>query len=130
MDCLFCKIIEGEIPSYTVYEDELVKVFLDIHPTTNGDLLMIPKQHTENLDTIDETTLHEMMNRVKKLYPSILQKLGASGLTISQNNGYGQEIKHFHIHMTPRYENDELMQSSNQEILKDVKDVWEDLKNL
>ncbi len=130
MDCLFCKIVEGEIPSYTVYEDEIVKVFLDINPMTNGDLLMIPKKHTEHLESIDEETLHYMMSLIKKMYLPLTNKLGATGLTISQNNGYGQEIKHFHIHMTPRYVDDGFTQGSNKEILKDVKDVWEDLKNL
>ena len=54
MDCLFCKIINGDIPSKTIYEDDLVKVFLDINPSTNGDMLVVPKTHYENIYDIDE----------------------------------------------------------------------------
>lgn len=106
-DCLFCKIVKGEIPSYTVYEDEKVKVFLDINPNNDGHLLVIPKEHKANLYEMDDETLLYMLNVIRtKLATLLKDKLAIDGLTISQNNDYGQEVKHFHIHLIPRYKND------------------------
>lgn len=106
-DCLFCKIVKGEIPSYTVYEDEKVKVFLDINPNNDGHLLVIPKEHKTNLYEMDDETLLYMLNVIRtKLATLLKDKSAIDGLTISQNNDYGQEVKHFHIHVIPRYKND------------------------
>lgn len=106
-DCLFCKIVKGEIPSYTVYEDEKIKVFLDINPNNDGHLLVIPKEHKANLYEMDDETLLYMLNVIRtKLATLLKDKLAIDGLTISQNNDYGQEVKHFHIHVIPRYKND------------------------
>ena len=106
-DCLFCKIVKGEIPSYTVYEDEKVKVFLDINPNNDGHLLVIPKEHKANLYEMDDKTLLYMLNIIRnKLFTLLKDKLAIDVLTISQNNDYGQEVKHFHIHVIPRYKND------------------------
>lgn len=106
-DCLFCKIVKGEIPSYTVYEDEKVKVFLDINPNNDGHLLVIPNEHKTNLYEMDDETLLYMLNVIRtKLATLLKDKLAIDGLTISQNNDYGQEVKHFHIHVIPRYKND------------------------
>lgn len=106
-DCLFCKIVKGEIPSYTVYEDEKVKVFLDINPNNDGHLLVIPKEHKTNLYEMDDETLLYMLNVIRtKLATLLKDKLAIDGLTISQNNDYGQEVKHFNIHVIPRYKND------------------------
>lgn len=124
-ECIFCKIIKEEIPSKTIYEDETVKVFLDINPNTNGDLLIIPKKHTENLFTIDNNTLNYILEIIKdKIYPILIKKLNATGLTISQNNGTGQEVKHFHIHITPRYEEDHLQFTSDKSILKNIDEIY------
>lgn len=129
MDCLFCKIINGDIPSKTVYEDELVKVFLDINPSTNGDMLVVPKNHYENIyDINDELVLH-IHKVVKELYDMLKDKLSCEGLTIVQNNGHGQEIKHYHVHVTPRYSNDLITTNKNTDILVDIDDVFEQLKD-
>lgn len=105
-DCLFCKIIKGEIPSYTIYEDEIVKVFLDISPITDGHCMVIPKKHTENITTIDYETLTHIEKVSKKIYEILKEKLEIDGLTRIQNNGYGQDIKHYHLHLVPRYKGD------------------------
>jgi len=106
-DCLFCKIVKGEIPSYTVYEDEKVKVFLDINPNNDGHLLVIPKKHKANIYEMDDETLLYILNVIRTKFATLLKdKLAIDGLTISQNNDYGQEVKHFHIHVIPRYKND------------------------
>lgn len=129
MDCVFCKIINGDIPSLTIYEDEIVKVFLDISPSTNGDCLVVPKKHYENfLDISDEVILH--IHKVsKKVYEILKESLDIEGLTLVQNNFYGQEVKHYHLHLTPRYENDKLEHKFNKDVLVDIKDVFEQIKS-
>ena len=94
MDCIFCKIINGEIPSYTIYENEYVKAFLDISPTSNGHTLIIPKQHFENLFDIDIETLKNIELASKEVSKILKQKLNCQGITRQQNNEYGQEVKH------------------------------------
>ena len=128
MDCLFCKIINGEIPSETIYEDDIVKVFLDINPTTNGDSLIVPKKHFKDFLEIDNATLEYMNNVIKKLYPLYQERLHCEGLTICHNTDYGQEIKHFHIHFIPRYSSDEVKHISNKDILLDLKEISNLLK--
>ena len=127
MDCLFCKIINGEIPSEVVYEDDIVKVFLDINPTTNGDALIVPKKHFENFLDVDDETQKHMDETIKKLYPMYKEKLHCEGLTICHNMDYGQEIKHYHIHFIPRYHDDEVKHLSNKELLVDLKEVQKKL---
>ena len=82
-DCLFCKIINNEIPSSTIYEDDLIKVFLDINPTTNGHMLIIPKKHHVNVMDIDENVVSHALKVIReKLYPMLKKNLGCDGLTI------------------------------------------------
>ena len=129
MDCLFCKIIKGDIPSKTIYEDKLVKVFLDINPTTNGDMLIVPKKHYENMFDLDEKLFPHIIKVIKELNSLLKEKLDIDGLTIVQNNGEGQEIKHYHVHVTPRYKNDKVVQSSNKDLLVSIDDVYDQIKN-
>ncbi len=114
-DCLFCKIIRGEVPSYTLYEDEDVKVFLDIFPVSKGHSLVIPKKHYEQILDVPK----EEMIFLKNL-PMISKKLkevtGASGLNIFQSNGKdaGQVIGHVHFHLIPRFQDDGVMKLPEQ----------------
>ncbi len=128
MDCLFCKIIEGSIPSERIYEDDKVQVFLDIRPTTNGDSLVVPKEHYKDFLSVPDDLLIHMYNVIKKIYPIYQEKLHCDGLTICHNTDYGQEIKHFHIHFIPRYTNDEVKYLSNKDILLDIKDIQNKLQ--
>ena len=105
MDCVFCKIIEGVIPSYKIYEDDVVIAFLDINPDSNGHTLIIPKKHFKDLDEIDNETLIHIMEVSKKLKKKLEDKLNIDGLTLIQNNGDIQEVKHFHLHLKPFYNN-------------------------
>ena len=105
MDCLFCKIVNGEINSYKIYEDDIVFVFLDINPNSAGDTLITTKKHYLDLDDIDINTLTHIMKVAKMLKLKIEEKLNCDGLTLIQNNGQMQEIKHFHLHLTPFYKN-------------------------
>lgn len=122
-DCIFCKIIKGEMSSYTIYEDDFVKVFLDINPSTNGDLLIIPKEHVVTINDVSEELMVHILKIEKELWKLLKEKLNCEGLTISQNNDYGQEVKHFHIHLTPRYENDMLGYSYNKDVLKELSEI-------
>lgn len=119
MDCLFCKIVSGEIPSYKIYEDELVYAFLDINPDSNGHTLLIPKKHYLDMDDIPLDTLTHIFKVAKELKVMLEEKLNADGLTFIQNNGDVQEVKHFHLHLKPYYKNN---------TISDVKDIYELLK--
>lgn len=124
MDCIFCKIMNNEIPSYTIYEDDLVKVFLDINPSTNGDTLIVPKKHIVTVFDLDDDLVKHIHKITKDLYTLYKEKLHVDGLTLVQNNDHGQEIKHYHLHLTPRYINDNLLHSFNKELLIDLEKTF------
>ncbi len=125
-DCLFCKIVKGEIPSYTIYEDDLVKVFLDVNPVSNGHCLIIPKKHYENFIDVEDEFLNHAHEVAKKVYEILKDKLNIDGLTVVQNNFYGQAIKHFHIHLIPRYEDDKI-EMIRQENKKEVENIYKEI---
>jgi len=128
-DCIFCKIIKGEIPSRTIYEDDLIKIIMNINPATNGHLLVLPKEHMVNInDTTNEVITHSMNIIREKIYPLLKERLNCKGLTISQNNELGQEIKHYHIHLTPRYDNDLLDFNYNKDMISDLDEIFNKLK--
>ena len=127
MDCLFCKIIEGSIPSKPIYEDELVKVFLDINPNTNGHCLIIPKKHIVTVKEVDSILTTHILEVEKKIYDLLKEKLNIKGLTIVQNNELGQDVKHYHVHLIPRYEDDNWKMNFNQESLKDTDEVYQEI---
>lgn len=107
---IFCKIVNGEIPSYKLYEDDLVLCFLDINPEANGHCLIIPKKHYTDIMDIDLDTLKHIFSVSKNIKKLLEDKLSIDGLTYIQNNGDVQEVKHFHLHLKPFYnkENDKL----------------------
>lgn len=104
-NCIFCKIINGEIPSYTIFEDDLIKIFLDINPSSNGHCLVIPKKHFLDINDIDSEYLNHIFTVVKKMLPILKSKLNYDGISLCQNNGFVQEVKHFHLHLIPKYKN-------------------------
>ena len=114
--CIFCKIIAGEIPSRTIYEDEEFKVILDISPASKGHALLVSKEHYADLFHIDEEVAARAMKLAKKVGTHMKEVLGCDGLNLLQNNSEaaGQTIFHFHMHLIPRYANAE----KNNEILK------------
>lgn len=103
MDCIFCKIVNGEIPSYKIYEDDIIVSFLDINPISVGHALVIPKEHTLDFNSIPSETLNHLMDKSKDIAKMIVDKLDADGFTLIQNNGCVQEVKHFHLHIIPKY---------------------------
>ena len=104
-NCIFCAIAAGEIPSFKVYEDELVLAYLDINPFSKGHTLVIPKAHSEGLLDTDDRTLQDVIVRVKKVAAHLKAKLGCDGFNVVQNNGEaaGQSVFHLHFHIVPRY---------------------------
>ena len=120
-DCIFCKIIRGELPSKTLYEDETTKVIMSIDPITNGHLLVIPKKHQLNILDIDEAFITNSFKLIKEtLYPMLKEQLHCEGLTLLENNFLGQEIKHFHIHLIPRYKDDDVQIISSKKLSKNL----------
>ncbi|MBQ6539175.1 MAG: HIT domain-containing protein [Bacilli bacterium] len=125
-DCIFCKIINGDIPSNTVYEDETIKVITDINPVTNGHLLVLPKEHYVNIFDLDDAVLLKIIYYVRETYPVLKEKLGCIGLTLAQNNGHGQDVKHFHLHLIPRYQNDNVDLTRYEKII-DPEEIYNKL---
>jgi len=109
-DCIFCKIVEGAIPSYTIYEDEDFKVILDAFPSGLGHTLIIPKAHTDNVFTIEPSKLGTIHQLAGKVAAAIKESCQADGVNILQNNGIaaGQTVFHYHIHIIPRFDDDGL----------------------
>ncbi len=118
MDCIFCKIIKGDIPSYTLYENDYVKCFLDVNPLSNGHTLIVPKKHFKDAFDIDEKYMIEINNAAKIILNLINKNLNPNGFRLIQNNGVLQEVKHYHLHIIPNYA---------KKTKKDVKKVFEDL---
>ena len=105
-DCIFCKIIAGEIPSYTVYEDDVVKAFLDISQGTPGHTLVVPKKHVKDLFAYDEDLAAAVFSRLPKIARAVKKSNPAiKGMNIINNNGEVayQSVFHSHIHLVPRY---------------------------
>lgn len=105
-NCIFCKIMEGEIPSSTIYEDEDFKVILDINPAAKGHAIILPKEHYENIYELPEELAGKAMVLAKKLVAHMTEKLECDGFNLIQNNGEiaGQTVFHFHLHLIPRYQ--------------------------
>lgn len=107
-NCIFCKIANGEIPSATLYEDEDFRVILDLGPASKGHALILPKEHYKDLYEIDDEVAAKALVLAKKMITKMTKVLGCKGYNIVQNNGElaGQTVFHFHMHLIPRYEND------------------------
>lgn len=107
-NCIFCKIVAGEIPSMRVYEDDDCIATLDIGPANPGHTLIIPKEHYQDLTEMNEALAGKLLMVAKEIGMRQKERLGAAGFNIVQNNGRaaGQTVPHFHIHVIPRYEGD------------------------
>ena len=104
-DCIFCKIAAGEIPSATVYEDSICRVILDVNPANKGHALIIPKEHFDNIYSMDAETAAKIFTIATEVAKAQKAELNPDGLNILQNNGEaaGQTVFHFHMHLVPRY---------------------------
>ena len=113
-DCIFCKIIAGEIPSSKVYEDDQVVAFLDISQVTPGHTLVVPKQHFRNLLEMDADSTSQLFARVPDIARKVMKATGAKGMNILNNNEEiaGQTVFHTHVHLAPRYDETDGLQIS------------------
>lgn len=113
-DCIFCKIIAGEIPSSKVYEDDRVVAFLDISQVTPGHTLVVPKQHFRNLLEMDAGSASQLFARVPDIARKVMKATGAKGMNILNNNEEiaGQTVFHTHVHLAPRYDETDGLQIS------------------
>lgn len=102
-DCLFCKIIRKEIPSYTLYEDDDVLVLLDAYPDTDGHTLVIPKKHYEDIYEIPDDLLEKVLKIGKIEAKKLIKNLDKDSLTFLINYGNDQAIKHLHLHLLPNF---------------------------
>jgi len=132
-DCIFCKIANGQIPSKTIYEDDSYRVILDLGPATKGHALILPKDHYANLYELPEANAVDVIKIAKKMATKMTKALGCDGFNIVQNNGEvaGQTVFHFHMHLIPRYENDNQTigwkpgEASDDELLATAKSIVE-----
>lgn len=110
-NCIFCLIANGQIPSNTVYEDGDFRVILDISPAAKGHMLILPKEHYANIFELPEETAKKVLPLAKKLAAAVKEAMNADGVNIVQNNGTaaGQTVPHFHLHIIPRKEGDNVM---------------------
>ncbi|MBN2109925.1 MAG: HIT family protein [Methanosarcinaceae archaeon] len=108
MDCLFCKIVSGEIPSYKVYEDDFVYAFLDIYPCSEGHTIVLPKKHIPSFTDMEESDASKLFGSVNRVAKTVEMILDVPGLNIGINNGEiaGQSVPHVHVHIIPRREDD------------------------
>ena len=104
MDCVFCKIVRGDIPSFKVYEDADTLVFMDIAKDVDGHMVAIPKKHVKNILDCDEETLAHLMTTVKKVSNHCIDDCGYDGVNLlnASDESAGQSVPHFHIHIIPR----------------------------
>ena len=109
-NCIFCKIINGEVPSFTVYEDDDFKAILDLSPATKGHTLVIPKEHSITLLDLSKDRAEKLLEVTKKIVNGLKSVLNFSNYNIIQNNGKlaGQTVEHFHLHIIPRYSVEEI----------------------
>ena len=105
-NCIFCKIADGVIPSYKIYEDDDVLAFLDVNPVTYGHTLVISKEHYETALSAPKEIFHKAMDVAPRIGQVQIKQLGAKGVNILTNcyEAAGQTVRHFHVHVIPRYE--------------------------
>ena len=130
MDCLFCKIINGEIPCFKLYENGFVTCFLDISQATKGHTLIVPKKHFDNIISLDNDLAGHLFSVTSKLTKAISKALGVNDFNILNNCGEvaGQSVHHFHIHIIPRKVNDNIKIELSSNKLTDEEFI--NLKNL
>ena len=121
-DCIFCKIVNGEIPSKRVFEDDHVIAIMDANPKVDGHTLIIPKKHVTDFTELSEEDVLHIYGVAKVLGPKIMNKLSATALTCGINYGESQVVKHVHLHLLPDYTIKTKSNRSNDEIYEIIKE--------
>jgi histidine triad (HIT) family protein len=130
-DCIFCRIINKEIPAHFIYEDEHVAAFLDVNPLVEGHTLVVPRKHFADIFDIDKEVLERIISVAKKISQKMKEVLGTSGVNLMNASGMSaeQSVSHFHLHIVPRKDGDNIDFSSwwqtkvkklNEEKLKEL----------
>lgn len=122
MDCIFCKIMNKEIPSYDLYEDDICKVIMDANPNSNGHVLIIPKKHIIDYQEMDNETLSHLHDVAKIIGPKIEKALNPDGLMLHVNYGVPQKVKHYHLHIIPTYH-------TTDKKIKKIEEVYNQIMN-
>ena len=109
-ECIFCRIVAGEVPSFTLFEDDATFAFMDVNPANEGHALVVPKEHASNVYTVSDEAIARTAVTAKKVAAAVARVLEPDGLNLVQCNGPGaaQSVMHFHIHVLPRIRNDRL----------------------
>ena len=131
-DCIFCKIVKGDIPCQKIYENDKVLAFLDIMPVHKGHTLVIPKEHYPALLDMPDDVLAEAAKAAKKVSKAVVRATGADGFNIGQNNGEaaGQAVFHFHLHIIPRFKGDGFKHWPHKKLPdEEMKQIQEDIQN-
>jgi len=120
-NCLFCRIVNKEIPADIVFENDSVMAFLDIHPTNKGHTLIVSKEHFENLAETEDSVASELMIVARRIAPEIVKAVGAEGFNLITNNGSaaGQVVMHTHLHVIPRFSDDGFKHWASKEVSKE-----------
>lgn len=128
-DCLFCKIATGNAPSYKLYEDEHTIVVLDIFPAAKGHSLVIPKKHATDLSEGSLKDAQAMIKTVKEFAPRLVNALGGTAYNLGMNHGTdaGQMVFHTHMHVIPRFENDQRTFEKRQASPEELKAVHDEI---
>ena len=121
MDCIFCKILNGDIPGKFIYEDDILACFMDINPICDGHVLIVPKKHIEDVRSVDKDTLYHMFEVANKISEKLMKETSEKGYSLSINYGDKQEVKHLHLHLMPNYKNKPTMS---------VEEMYNKLKNI
>lgn len=132
-NCVFCKIIAGEIPSTPVYEDDDFKAILDLNPAARGHVIIIPKKHAANIFELEEEEAAKIFPVAKKIATALKKTYNCDGINVLQNNGEaaGQTVFHLHVHVIPRYYDDDVNIIWKPGETPDLKAVAEEIrKNL
>lgn len=130
-DCIFCKIVSGEIPSMKVYEDDSTLAFMDISNDVDGHILVIPKEHCRNVLDCDEGALYAVAKTVKTVSKHLTDNCGYEGVNLlnASDESAGQSVPHFHIHTIPRKSGDNIDAWPNFTGAKeDIRDVFEKIR--
>ena len=130
-NCIFCRIISGELPSRILYEDEETMAFMDVAGDVDGHVLVVPRKHVKNILDCDEKTLFAVMRTVKKLSDHFTDDCGYDGVNLlnASDESAGQSVPHFHVHIIPRKRNDGINTWPHLDGAKrDIDEVFQELK--
>ncbi len=127
MNCVFCRIVDGEIPCVKLYENDRAISFMDINPLTRGHLLVIPKKHFENILDVDENTYSVLAATIHRMSKAVRRALNPDGMNVLQLNGEAanQVVPHLHMHLIPRWYGDGILTSKWEPVPGDIKAIQE-----